>query len=172
FDPGARCLLLRDLVELEGEVPAKDIEGLRATGPRTRSHLRELDRHLLHIAGTHRCFYGSDVHGSAGLRAVNPVVARHWCRVIELKNEVPVAATHFLGSAAKLRRLPGLALVLSEVLNDEGFDALQCQQSLARGVDGKPSQVRGDPAAPELLGDCGGRTGADEAIQYEVIRLR
>jgi hypothetical protein len=61
-----------------------------------------------------------------------------------------------LAVRGELGDLPLLALVLTEILDDKWFHIGNTEQTLARGMDSKASEVAGDPAAVEFFGDGGG----------------
>jgi hypothetical protein len=88
--------------------------------------------------------------------------------VVGVEHELAVGGLAGVGPGAELGGLPGLTLVLAEVLNDEGADVGDREQALAGSVDGEAAEVGGDPVATELLGDGGGGAGAAEAIEDEV----
>ena len=170
-----RGLLLGDLVELEGEIPAQHVH--RTDAGRVRAgaaRLAELQRDLRHVAGRDGRIHRADVDHAAVLDAVQPRVPLEGPRAVELQDETAVVGDHGRGlrRAAELRRLPRLALVLAQVLDDERFDVRDAQQPLARGVDGEAAQVAGDPAAAQLFGDGRGGAAAAEAVEDEVALVR
>ena len=81
------------------------------------------------------------------------------------------AAVRAVGRLTELRRLPQLALVLAEVLHDEGRKVRNREEPLTRGVNREAAEVARDPASTELLGDDGGGTRSDEAVEHEVTGL-
>jgi len=69
----------------------------------------------------------------------------------------------------KLGHLPRLALVFPEVLNDERLHSGDTEEALGRGVYGEASEVAGNPATVELLGDGNASAGAAEAVEDEIV---
>ena len=117
-----------------------------------------------HLVNGHWCVHRAHVDHGVALLAVQVLHARQRLRAVELEDELKVVEDeHLLGAflAAESDSLPHLALVLAQVENLEGFAALDVQQPLAGGVDGKAPQVAADPAPPHLLGH--GQRGARSA---------
>jgi hypothetical protein len=112
------------------------------------------------------------VHHAPALAAMEPDVAGDRLGVVELDDEASVRLRRRLGAVAELGGLPGLALVLAEVLDHERLHAGDAEEPLACRVDGESAEVACDPAAVELLGDGGGGAGAAEAVEDEVAFLR
>ena len=70
--------------------------------------------------------------------------------------------------ALELGRLPGLALVLAQVLYHERPHVGDGEQPLARRLDGEAPEIRRNPAPAQLLGHCGGRARAAETVKHKI----
>ena len=162
--------LAGDLVELEAELPAEDFDGVGGGG--AGAGLPDLADDVLHVAQRNGRVYAADMHEAAVAHAVEPGVAVERLCAVEVQHEAAVGELGGGGltlvAVGELGGLPGLALVLAQVLHDERANALDAEQALARGVDGEAAEVGGDPAAAELLGDGGRRAAAAEAVEDEV----
>jgi len=112
------------------------------------------------------------VDPSAALDPVQPGIPRQRPRPVQVEDELAVRERPSLGLVPELPGLPGLPLVLAEVLDDERPDVGDREQPLARGVDREPPQIGRDPAPPQLLGHRRRRARAGEAVEDEVTLVR
>lgn len=131
-------LLLGDLVELKREVPAQDINAVgRGRALAGADGFFEFSGDLGDVAGGDGGVYGSDVHHASGLEAVQPRVASDRLGMIEFQNKFAIRLDFGFGRFAELGGLPDLALILPQILDDEGFYVRDGEQALSCGMDGK-----------------------------------
>ena len=115
---------------------------------------------------------------AARFRAVQPCVPTDRFRVVEAEDEVSVrslALALFFETVCAVRgelsHLPGLPLVLAEVLNDEGLHAGDSQQSFAGCVDSESGKIAGNPASAKTFSEDGSRSTSHKAIQYQISAI-
>jgi hypothetical protein len=95
------------------------------------------------------------MHQLPRFEAMQPGIALDRLGAVQIKDEAPVAGLRqrsLLRFLAELRHLPGLPLVLAEVLHDERAHIRDREQPLAGRVNGEAAQIGGDPVPPPALG--------------------
>ena len=92
-DVGRRGVLLGDLVQFEGKIPAQHIDaiGFGRVFAGADGAL-ELGRDLRHVADADRRIDGADMDHAAGSDTVQPSVAVDWRGVGEFQNELDISA--------------------------------------------------------------------------------
>src|SRR5690606_646184 len=101
------------------------------------------------------------------------VLARQIDRFVVLDGQVVVVDAPVGEAALSRQRRIALAqqLALRRLATFRSLLLHDPLQALGRGLDRALVDVAADPAAAELLRDGSGGTGADEAVEYQVIRI-
>src|SRR5581483_9456855 len=128
------------LVEFEGEVPAEDVHAVAGGRVAARADgLAQFEDDLRDVAEADRRVHAADVNHAPVLHSVQPDITGKRAGMVEVQDEIAVGLLEGGGALTEFGLLPLLPLVLAEVLHDEGPDAFDAEQPLARGVDGEAS---------------------------------
>jgi len=107
---------------------------------------------------------------------MKPSMARKRIGVVEVEDELPIGSFTLplfvqmvFAIRRKFRHLPCLMFVFPEILDDEGLDFRDAQQTLTGGVNGEAAQITSNPSAVQLFGHSSSCSAPNKAVEDEVI---
>src|SRR6266700_3526638 len=106
--------------------------------------------------------------------AMNPGITIYGRGVIELQDEGAIAQLHTgaLRRVGELGSLPGLSLVLAQILHNKRPHVVNREQPFASGMDGEAPQVAGNPPSSQFLGHCGCCATPAKAVENKITWIR
>src|SRR3990170_1130861 len=87
--------------------------------------------------------------------------------MIKLDDEFPIPGLSLLliFRRFELSHLPGLPLVLAEVLHNKWLNVFNTKKALSRRVNSKTTKIARNPATPQFLSHCCRSTATTEAVE-------